>query len=98
MKRRAWWLEAVTREQTDSSDRHRVGSSPSSGCSDLKTVSAAPKPLPEFPRRSGREEDTETTEGFRLHFKTDGNSSTTGNSSGTGNSSCSVENGQKHLE
>ncbi|TNN65937.1 hypothetical protein EYF80_023810 [Liparis tanakae] len=51
-------------------------------------VSAALRLLVEFPRRSGREEDTDTTEGFLLHFNTDGNSSTTGNSSGTGKSSC----------
>lgn len=62
--------------------------SPSSCCSDLKGVSVALRLLVEFPRRSGREEDTDTTEGFLLHFNTDGNSSTTGNTSGAGKSSC----------
>lgn len=47
--------------------------------------------LLEFPRRSGREEDTDTAEGFLLHFNIDGNSSTTGNSSGAGNSSYSTD-------
>lgn len=65
--------------------------SPSSSCSDLKGVSVGLRLLVEFPRRSGREEDTDTTEGFLLHFNTDGNSSTTGNSSGAGNSSCGTE-------
>ena len=65
--------------------------SPSSGCSDLKGASAALRLLVEFPRRSGREDDTDTTEGFLLHFNTDGNSSTTGNSHGAGNSSCGTE-------
>lgn len=69
--------------------------SPSSGCSDLKGVSVAFRLLVEFPRRSGREEDTDTTEGFLLHFNTDGNSSTTGNSSGAGNSSCNAQRGGK---
>lgn len=54
-------------------------------------MSAGLRLLVEFPRRSGREEDTDTTEGFLLHFNTDGNSSTTGNSSGAGNSSCGTE-------
>lgn len=54
-------------------------------------MSVALRLLVEFPRRSGREEDTDTTEGFLLHFNTDGNSSTTGNSSGAGNSSCGTE-------
>ena len=37
--------------------------------------------LVEFPSRSGREEDTEGTDGCLLHFNTGGKSATTGNSS-----------------
>lgn len=55
----------------------------------MKGVLAVLRLLLEFPTRSGREEDTDTTEVFLLHFNTDGNSSTTGNSSGVGNSSWS---------
>lgn len=53
--------------------------------------------LLEFPRRSGREEDTDITDGFLLHFNTEGNSSTTGNSSVAGNSSCDIK-GRKIIE
>lgn len=66
--------------------------SPSCSCSDLKGVSEVFRLLVEFPRRSGREEDTDTTEGFLLHFNTDWKSSTTaGKSSVVGNSSCEIE-------
>lgn len=73
------------------------GWSPSRGCSDLKGASLTSRLLVEFPSRSGREEDTDTTEGFLLHFNTDGYSSTTGKSSVVGNSSCGREEGGQSI-
>lgn len=62
--------------------------SPSRGLSVEKGVSTAFRPLAEFLRKSGRDDDTDTADDFLLHFSTGGNSSCTGNTSGTGNSSC----------
>ena len=62
--------------------------SPSRGSSGWKGMSPALRLLVELPSMSGREEETDATEGFLLHFSTGVNSSTvTGYSSGTGNSS-----------
>ena len=86
---RMWpWIDSGLCIQTVTLHLHQRVLSPSSSCSDLKGVSAALRLLVEFPRRSGREEDTDTTEGFLLHFNTEGNWSTTGNSSVVGNSPC----------
>ena len=94
----AWpWVKPWTLYSCDDTASRVL--SPSSSCSDLKGASAGLRLPVEFPRRSGREEDTDTTEGFLLHFNTDGNSSTTGNSSVAGNSSCDIkEDGDQKLK